>query len=660
MLACDHVLRMRRALVVLFLLLVAAPAEAQSVDRSDRESAVDALERVDAVIDDRGAGDQRALTPALAELARRKDDLGAADRRRARALLARPADGGTGVGRWTAPAGSQVSDCTTHFCFHWIDDETSSDAPPLIDGDDENTRPDYIDLLAEAFEQSYDTEVGSMGWLAPVSDGTLGGEDGLVDVYLSDIGPTAYGYAVPETDARSTYAYLVVDNDYDASQFPRYGGDPTIPVQATAAHEFNHVLQYGYDSYQDLWMFEATATWAEDKVFDAANDYVSYLGTWASLPFEPITSAGDGSPANDRLKMYGSAIWNHWLDQRFGEDIVRQAWARSQASSPPGIGFAPGAYDRVIRDAGGAGFASEFAAFAASTAEWGAANSEISEGTTFLPREVRREGELAIGATTPANATLDHTAFALYSVPPTNAAELHLTGGLPAGTAGSIALVGLAGGNQTRVVGLLDADGGVTVTLPDPGRFSRITAVVTNTDITYSGFDGSDWLWRKDAQHYSLTATTGAAPVTPTPTPTATASPIPTATPTATPTPTPTPATSLRLARSTTKIRSAARTGRLALFARTNKAGRLRAKATVDARTARRVRMGRRTTSIGTGRRTALAPSRLKVKVKLTRKARAALRKHKKRTVRIKVRVTFVPDDGSGRVRRTILIRLRR
>ena len=125
------------------------------------------------------------------------------------------------------------------------------------------------------------------------------------------------------------------------------------------------------------------------------------------------------------------------------------------------------------------------------------------------------------------------------------------------------------------------------------------------------------------------------------------------------PPPPPPPATSVRLTRNTTRIASAARKGVLSLFARTNKAGRLTARATVDTATAKRLKVGRRTTTAGTGRRTATAPARVKISVKLTRKVRAALRRETKRTLRIKVQVTFVPADGTRAVRRTLSILLR-
>jgi len=61
----------------------------------------------------------------------------------------------------------------------------------------------------------------------------------------------------------------VVDDDY-----AEYGYDDSLdPLDVTAAHEYNHVLQYAYDALQDKWMFESTATWMEEKVFPDIDDY---------------------------------------------------------------------------------------------------------------------------------------------------------------------------------------------------------------------------------------------------------------------------------------------------------------------------------------------------------------------------------------------------
>jgi hypothetical protein len=640
---------MRRALPLLIFLVVAAPAQAQNVDRDTRASAEEALEQVEQIVDEPGSADPRALTPALVELARQKAELGTTDRRRARALLARPPDGDN-PGAWTAPA-TAASDFinTTHFRVHWVDNATFNDAPDLTDADG-NFIPDYVEEVAQRFEESWAKEVVDLGWQPPLSDGARGG-DGRTDVYLSDLG-RVYGYAVPETNNRNSYGYLVLDDEYEVADFPGYGGDPTIPIEATAAHEFNHILQFGYDDYQDTWMLESTATWAEDKVFDAANDYVGYLDSWALEPDEPITSPGDGTGESD-LKMYGSAIWNHWIDRVFGEDVVRQAWAHSAdpANTVDAGGFAPLAYGRVM-GGGIPEFRSQLADFTAATAYWDAPNSGIHEGASF-PSEVIRNGTMSADGAAVSGA-LDHTAFAFYDVPvPTGASQLNLTGGLPAGTAGALALIGYDGTNQDRTVVPLDADGNVTVTMADPGRFSSITAMVVNTDVSNGGFSNTtlDWIWTKDNRPYTLTATTGAVTVEPTPTPTPTVTPPP-------PPPPPPPAT-LGLTRSSTNLPFVARKGVLALFARVNKAGRLTAKATVDRATATRLKVGRRTTTAGTGRRTATAAARLKVNVTLTKKLRSALRKQTKRSVLVKVRVTFVPSDGTATVTKTILIRLK-
>jgi hypothetical protein len=668
--------------VSLCVLAFGSPAQAQTSDRFDQQSAEEALEQVEELLADPTASDPHALTPALADLARQKSELDAADRRRARAILARPPDDGNlGPGDWSvSESDAAASACGTHFCFHWVDNAASDDSPDLSDGDTDGV-PDYVELVARSFERAYTIEVETLGWRAPVSDGTRGTGSGLVDVYLSDIGPT-YGYAVPEAAARSTYGYLVVDNDYSAAEFPDYGGDPRVPVEVTAAHEFNHILQYAYDADQDRWMFESTATWAEEKVFNDDNDYVAYIDSWAALPGQPLTDAGDGLPTDDKdLKMYGSAIWNHWLERRYGAQVVRQAWAVSPANSDlgTGYGFAPRAYDRAIKDSCGPGFTFEVEDFTSSVAEWQAPNSGIHEGADF-PVDVARDGDdIAVNAPG-VTGTVDHTAFQLHDVPSAPASRLYLTGSLPAGTPGSIALVGRTpDGTMVKALGILNPDGRGVVSLA-PGTYARVTAVVTNADARQSGFIGSDWVWSRDAQNYSLEVSTTApsepaaasppaiAPCTPgsgTGTPPTTSTPEPVASPSPTPSVTPTPtvtppiATSLRLTRNSSRIGSVLRKGVLSLYGQANKAGSHSARATVDATTAKRLKVGRRTTTAGTGRRTATAPARLKINVKLTRKLRAALKRHRKRSVKVKVAVTFTPADGTAALRETITVKLR-
>ena len=131
----------------------------------------------------------------------------------------------------------------------------------------------------------------------------------------------------------------MLDDDYSADEFPGFA-DPTVPASVTFAHEFNHLLQQNYDSFQDVWMFESTAVWAEEKVYPEINDYVNYVRVFASLPRR---AADHGLPAARRksLKIYGSAVWNHWLDTGgggYGVDV-----------DPPRLGgLGPGQARRLL------------------------------------------------------------------------------------------------------------------------------------------------------------------------------------------------------------------------------------------------------------------------------------------------------------------------
>src|SRR5688572_15140369 len=183
---------MRRALpLLIFFLLAAAPARAQGPDRETPASAEKALDRVEALLDAPKVKDKRALTPALATLARSRSELrSAADRKRAAAILARPPDGPAPeeLGGWTAPAGDQHKHCIPNFCFHWVD---STNDKPVGVIENSDTPSAFVNILVASFEDSYDIEVTDLGWNAPLPDAGRGDTNDL-DVYISDIGDDAY------------------------------------------------------------------------------------------------------------------------------------------------------------------------------------------------------------------------------------------------------------------------------------------------------------------------------------------------------------------------------------------------------------------------------------------------------------------------------------
>jgi hypothetical protein len=489
-------------------------------------TAKQALSRALAVSQGKGVRRGFELTPALRLLSERLPELRGADRRRAQRLFARPTQGEGNAGESEYRTREETPFCSAHFCIHWV--AKTADAPPLTDTGGTPGVPDYIETMSAVFEHVYDVENNQMGWHAAKPDYGRGGSD-AVDVYVKEVGEDhIFGYSAPDEDQpnitkdpKHLAAYLVLDNNYTNSTFTDRYSDPLLPMEVTAAHEYNHVLQFQYDADQDNWMFESTATWMEDKVYDDINDYVSYLDPWSTEALDiPLTQANDAS-GEGNLKIYGDAVWNRWIDMHFGQDIVRRAWELSRQTNPKD--FAAGAYDAALREQGSS-FVQAFSQFAIETSEWRASNGFFEEGNTYPDMQRVTTGSkgdlltLKPGNGKAITGTIDHTTYALVNVDPGTAQQLDLVGGLSAGTAGAIALVGRTGSDtdgtaEVQTVALPKGGRG-TVTLADPGRFQRITAVVVNSDIRQSGFSSAadDWTYSKDGSAITLVLNDHTAP----------------------------------------------------------------------------------------------------------------------------------------------------
>ncbi|MBN2029370.1 hypothetical protein JW824_03925 [bacterium] len=183
--------------------------------------------------------------------------------------------------------------------------------------------PDYVEAAAVTMDHVYQIEVVEMGFDPPPADHNGGGGPEW-DVYLLNTG-SSYGETVPETRISQnpdTYiTYIKLDNDY--SDKPTKG---LQALQVTAAHEFFHMVQLGYNyRFQDRFLMEAGSTWMEDTVYDHVNDYYYYLPKFFSdtnMPFYTMNG----------WREYGLCVWFHFLvrhletvlqDPRL---IVRYVW----------------------------------------------------------------------------------------------------------------------------------------------------------------------------------------------------------------------------------------------------------------------------------------------------------------------------------------------
>ncbi|WKN47089.1 MXAN_6640 family putative metalloprotease [Nocardioides sp. Arc9.136] len=339
------------ALGVVVVLLSAAPVLA----RADRPAGPagrlpgDPAARV-ALAAARGAlaGDGREVTLALRDLALRRGGLVGREREEADRILARPTDGPLDPDGYGLLADPQRT-CTV-VCLHWV--ERGVDAVPTADADADGL-PDHVEQALAVLTRVHRTYVRA-GYRAPKADGALGG-DRRPDVYLVDIGDQAvYGYCTTDELLRpggpyDAWAYCVLDNDYDPAQFPQ--GTPLGNLRVTAAHEYFHAVQYGYDAAEDPWLLEATATWAEDELYDAVDDNLQYLRrSPLSQPAVPVDAGGFTS--------YGGWVLFRHLTERFRTaggglpTFVRDVWRQADSRRGAPDRWSVQAIGRVLQQRG--------------------------------------------------------------------------------------------------------------------------------------------------------------------------------------------------------------------------------------------------------------------------------------------------------------------
>ena len=490
-----------RTILMLVLLALTAPAAQASSE------AAATLAEAEALLAGEGLQTGRELTPVLHDLRQQVEQLDGAERRRALRLLARP-DNDPSDDDAFAPGVIPQTQCSANFCVHAVGSGPDAGLGQMVL------------TLAEA-EAIRAVEVGTLGWREPPSDEDTDPKgDGRTDIYLKDLYTDTrklFGYAQSEGGSSAQQAsYLVIDNDFDPAE---YGAPALDSLRVTLAHEYGHVLQYGYDVTADGWHYESTAVWLEQRVFPDLKDWLRFVddrGTgqgWRSLTEIPLTAYSH--PDDERTAHeYGAVVWNQFLDARYGaagDDLIRGTWERSDGFTDPSTH----AYHQSIRAAGGNGLASDYAAFAAAIAEWGTAGSSFPRADE-LP-DVERRGPLTTDGA-PVAASMDHLTFALYDVPATTAGQIRLAATFPAGVPGAIALVGRVGddGPVTTEITELPTGGAGGVTLANPSRFAggRITGVLVNASSAHGPWDDDqdddlpgDWTWSHENQAVSARVT---------------------------------------------------------------------------------------------------------------------------------------------------------
>lgn len=230
---------------------------------------------------------------------------------------------GLGGTKWTATE-------SAHFCVHYNDDPNGAAGV---------STPDQATRTLTELEYVYAREINGLHYRAPLPD-----HDGKTDVFLDNLGASRY-YGFCKSDPGNTAtrtAWCALDNDFSIAEF---GATPINSLRVTAAHEFFHAIQFGYDLFEDDWFMEGTAVWMEDQVYPNINDYLQYLPD--SQIVKPLRSSDSTAGAS----VYGSVTFWKFLSERFRDvDIIRQVW--NSASVAAGSRRSVAAVTAVLRTKG--------------------------------------------------------------------------------------------------------------------------------------------------------------------------------------------------------------------------------------------------------------------------------------------------------------------
>ncbi len=180
--------------------------------------------------------------------------------------------------------------------------------------------PQYdIDDFAIAADSAYDFEVYQFGFPSPKDNGD--GGDNLYDIYIMDIG-NVYGYTQPENEisngTNKYFTYMVIHNSFND-----FYTEGINAAKVTVAHELfhgiqlsNYVAKFDGNELVDSYFYELNSTAMEDFVFPFINDYIGYMKGYFNST----------SKAFAEFTGYELAIWNIFLQKKFGFEIIKRQW----------------------------------------------------------------------------------------------------------------------------------------------------------------------------------------------------------------------------------------------------------------------------------------------------------------------------------------------
>ncbi len=225
-----------------------------------------------------------------------------------------------------------------YFRFHY-----STSGPHAVDTKDinNNLRPDYVEDVIKVFDYVADKLHNEMGYTRPPSDGYYSstrdkGGSNHYDIYIRSIPSKYYGYVQPEeysqgngdnerselrNEKNAFTSYMAIRNNYK-----KFSLSELENIKVTAAHEYFHAIQFGYDGWEKPWLLEASAIWMEEEIYDEINDCYQYMKDWFKYPHKSLDESG--------FHWYGSFIFFEYIEQHMGgSDTIRKIMEASVQSN---------------------------------------------------------------------------------------------------------------------------------------------------------------------------------------------------------------------------------------------------------------------------------------------------------------------------------------
>ena len=174
--------------------------------------------------------------------------------------------------------------------------------------------PNYVLEAALAADSAYTVLVSNLGFLPPLPDNGIDGDE--LDVYIRDWNGTFYGMTYFGNSAPSM-TYLVIDNDYTESSYATSG---LAALRVTIAHEFFHMVQLRY-AYpfepvsSNAYWYEISSTWMEEKCYPEVDDYHAYVAdNFRQSSFPNLNDDRYGFAFS-----YGHGLFGQILDLEYGQ-----------------------------------------------------------------------------------------------------------------------------------------------------------------------------------------------------------------------------------------------------------------------------------------------------------------------------------------------------